>query len=159
MIFSTAAPINNTTIQRPILRLSNSKVFTVFIPTVTSKILANYILNLIKINKVLYMDWHTVFGFIAYSFEQYNGILGCYHSNNHSIEVQIMRKFLCETQIQSLEAPSGGVGLFNVFDDGMVSSVHDTDIRGLQSLAEYCNLRSDYSNNSSVTIQVSRYFA
>ena len=30
--FSTAAPINNTTIQRHILRLSNSKVFTVFIP-------------------------------------------------------------------------------------------------------------------------------
>lgn len=32
----------------------------------------------------------------------------------------------------------------------MVSSVHDTDIRNLQSLAEYYNLRSDYSITSQI---------
>ena len=95
-------------------------------------------------------DYGQAHSFWVYSFERYNGILRRYHSNNHSIEVQLMRKFLCETQIQSLEAPSEAVGLFNIFDDSTVSSVYDTDIRSLQSLAEYCNLRSDYSITSHI---------
>jgi len=64
-----------------------------------------------------------------------------------------MRKFLCEVQIQSLQPPSEVVGLFNMGDDSIVSSVHeysDIDIRNLQSLAEYCNLGSDYSINSQI---------
>ena len=93
-------------------------------------------------------DYGPAHSFRVYSFERYNGILGRYHSNNHNIEVQLMRKFLCETQIQSLEAPSEAVGLFNIFDNSTVSSVHDTDIRSLQSLVEYCNLQSDYSITS-----------
>ena len=109
-------------------------------------------------------DYGPAHSFWVYGFERFNGILGRYQTNNHSIEVQLMRKFLCEAQIQSLEPPSEAAGIFNVFDDStVISSVHDADIRNLQTLAEYCNIRSDYSmidsNNSSFTSQVSRYFA
>lgn len=100
-------------------------------------------------------DYGPAHSFWCYSFERYNGLLGHYHTNNHSIEVQLMRKFLCEAQIQSLEPPSEAAELFNMSNYSMDSSVHDheysdTDIRNLQGLAEYCNLRSDYSITSQI---------
>ena len=67
-------------------------------------------------------DYGPAHSFWCYSFERYNGILGHYHTNNHSIEVQLMRKFLCEAQIQSLEPSPEAVGLFNIGDNSMVSS-------------------------------------
>lgn len=42
----------------------------------------------------------------AYTFERYNGILGAMPNNNKSIEVQLMRRFLRETQSLSAEYPS-----------------------------------------------------
>ena len=40
------------------------------------------------------LDFGPVYGFWCYSFERYNGILGQYQTNNKSITVQLMRKFL-----------------------------------------------------------------
>ena len=39
-------------------------------------------------------DFGPVYGFWCYSFERYNGILGNYQTNNKSITVQLMKKFL-----------------------------------------------------------------
>ena len=38
-----------------------------------------------------------------FSFERYNGILGRYHTNQRSIEIQLMRSFLENMTIRSLD--------------------------------------------------------
>ena len=40
------------------------------------------------------LDFGPVYAFWCYSFERYNGMLGGYHTNNRSITMQLMRKFL-----------------------------------------------------------------
>ena len=39
-------------------------------------------------------NYGSIYGFWLFSFEHYNGILGSYHTNNKTVEVQIMRKFM-----------------------------------------------------------------
>ena len=39
-------------------------------------------------------NYGSIYGFWLFSFERYNGIMGSYHTNNKTIEVQIMRKFM-----------------------------------------------------------------
>ena len=43
----------------------------------------------------------SVYGFWCFSFERYNGILGRYHTNNHDITIQVMRKLVSCQQINS----------------------------------------------------------
>ena len=43
-----------------------------------------------------------VYSFWLFSFERYNGILGAIHTNNHSVEVQMMRKFIASKQLGSM---------------------------------------------------------
>ena len=50
-------------------------------------------------------DYGPVCGFWLFSFERYNGILGDYYTNNKSIEVQLMRKFLRHHVVSNLEFP------------------------------------------------------
>lgn len=45
------------------------------------------------------LDYGSVYGFWCFSFERYNGILGKYHTNNHSLTIQIMRKFVSNLQM------------------------------------------------------------
>ena len=52
------------------------------------------------------LDFGPSHAFWCFSFERFNGILGSYHTNNKSIEVQLMRKFNQEQVVQSLEFPS-----------------------------------------------------
>lgn len=51
-------------------------------------------------------DYGPLHAFWLYAFERYNGILGAMPNNNKSIEVQLMRRFLRETQSLSAEYPS-----------------------------------------------------
>ena len=39
-------------------------------------------------------NYGSIYGFWLFSFERYNGILGSYHTNNKTVEIQIMRKFM-----------------------------------------------------------------
>jgi hypothetical protein len=48
------------------------------------------------------LDYGPVYSF---TFEQYNGILGNYSTNNKSIEFQIMRKFLRDQNLRKFEFP------------------------------------------------------
>ena len=52
------------------------------------------------------LDYGPVFSFWCFTFERYNGILGNYHTNQRSIEVQLMRKFLRDSQLLEIESPS-----------------------------------------------------
>ncbi len=42
-------------------------------------------------------DFGSVYSFWLYPFERYNGNLGDFHTNNHSMEVTLMRKFIDQT--------------------------------------------------------------
>lgn len=90
--------------------------------------------------------------------QRYNGVLGHYHTNNQSIEVQIMRKFLREQHIRALSINPEASELFsplNISDSGSLleSSCDDNDrILKLRSIAEYDRLQSDYSINDLVKV-------
>ena len=51
------------------------------------------------------LDYGPLHGFWLYSFERYNGVLGAMPNNNRSIEVQIMRRFLRESQAKTVALP------------------------------------------------------
>ena len=46
------------------------------------------------------LDFGPVYGFWLFSFERYNGILGGYHTNQKSIEIQVMRRFLSDMSVR-----------------------------------------------------------
>lgn len=51
------------------------------------------------------LDYGPIYSFWLFSFERYNGILGNYHTNNKSIELQVMRKFIRDHNIRDLPFP------------------------------------------------------
>lgn len=98
-------------------------------------------------------NYGPVHGFWCYSFERCNGILGQYHTNSQSIEVQLMKKFLRQRDIQGLNPPPQAEGLMDMCDN-LNGSLHENsfeitdEILKLQVLANYDTLHSDYSINS-----------
>ena len=44
-------------------------------------------------------DFGSVYGFWCFLFERYNGIMDNYQINNHSIEIQVMRKFVTSSNL------------------------------------------------------------
>ena len=69
-------------------------------------------------------EYGPIYAFWCYSFERYNGILGNYHTNNHSISITLARKFLARlcthTNLQKLGVdglpPLSSFGLHSVSD-------------------------------------------
>ena len=51
------------------------------------------------------LDFGPLHGFWLYAFERYNGLLGTMPHNNHSIEVQIMNRFLKDNEVFRAELP------------------------------------------------------
>lgn len=51
------------------------------------------------------LDYGPVYSFWLFSYERYNGILGNFPTNQKSIEVQLMRRFLRDNIITSMELP------------------------------------------------------
>ena len=51
------------------------------------------------------MDFGPVYAFWLFSFERYNGIMGSFQTNNRSIEIQLMRKFLRDQTVQDIAFP------------------------------------------------------
>ena len=51
------------------------------------------------------LDYGPVYNVWLFSFERYNGILESFPTNNHSIEIQLMRRFIRETTLCSLSLP------------------------------------------------------
>jgi len=47
-------------------------------------------------------DYGPCYGYWLFSFERYNGILGKYHTNRKSIEIQLMQTFLNDVYVRSL---------------------------------------------------------
>lgn len=51
-------------------------------------------------------DYGPVYSFWLFSFERYNGLLGSFRTNQRSVEVQLMRRFLTDMQIHDLQLPA-----------------------------------------------------
>ena len=50
----------------------------------------------------VYKDYGPCYGYWLFSFERYNGILGKYHTNQKSIEIQLMRTFINDMHVRSI---------------------------------------------------------
>lgn len=64
------------------------------------------IVLLINIHLVLHLkdcikNYSSCYGDLRFGFERFNGLLGNYHANNCSIEIQVMRKFPASSYIQA----------------------------------------------------------
>ena len=64
-----------------------------------------------------------VYGFWCFSFERYNGILESFCTNNHSISVQLMKKFISGIYIES-SYKNLGIGKLPTFSEMKLSSDH-----------------------------------
>ena len=51
------------------------------------------------------LDYGPVYSFWCFALERYNGMLGSYPTNSRQIEPQIMRKFVQQQQVYSVETP------------------------------------------------------
>ena len=60
-------------------------------------------------------DYGPVYSFWCFAFERYNGILGSACFNNRSIEIQLMRKFICEQFVFNVSLPEEHSETFTAF--------------------------------------------
>ena len=77
-------------------------------------------------------DYGPLSSFWLFPFERYNGLLGQTPTNNRSIEVQIMRRFLLDTHYISLLQGSDGK-MCDTFRDAVI-----THAETFQSTSNYC---------------------
>ena len=98
------------------------------------------------------LDYGPVHAFWCYAFERFNGVLGSYHTNSQSIETQLMRKFIREQQILSIDIPSEASHWFDLLhtdysSGSLLESCLDSyseSVLELRSLAGG-DIHSDYS--------------
>ena len=48
-------------------------------------------------------NYGSIYGFWLFSFERFNGILGSYHTNDKTVEIQIMRKFMTSGALANMQ--------------------------------------------------------
>jgi len=60
-------------------------------------------------------DYSPVYSFWCFAFERYNGVLGSIATNNRSIEIQLMRKFLSEQFVSNVALPDEFSDTFSAF--------------------------------------------
>ena len=105
----------------------------------------------------IFKDYGPCYGFWLFSFERYNGILGKYHTNQLSIEIQSMRRFIEMVQIRSL-ANSSTIGSehFPIFEKltGATSggSAADTLFGETKFLAGSFTNLSSFQGNGNVAL-------
>ena len=76
------------------------------------------------------LDFGPVYSFWLFSFERYNGIVGDYGTNQRSVEIQLMRKFISNQFVKDLPLPSKFHEHFKPIMDRLIS-------RQTGSLQEY----------------------
>jgi len=91
--------------ENTILNLVSFEILELFIQVDAFKILYGHASCTPNHHHYLHMkdclqDYGPIHGFWYYSFERFNRILGRYHNNNRSIEVQLMKKLLQQKDIQ-----------------------------------------------------------
>ena len=91
-----------------------------------------------------YRNYGPCYGYWLFSFERYNGILGKFHTNQMSIETQLMKKFIDNMYIKSLAnndlIPSEHHDLFNHLLGTICGGTASETIYGQRSLSSSTNL-------------------
>lgn len=68
-------------------------------------------------------DYGPIYSFWLFSFERYNGMLGNYKTNQRSVELQLMRKFISDLEVHDMSIPTGHLSKedldFLTADDGV----------------------------------------
>mgnify|MGYP002803610467 CR=1 FL=1 len=97
-------------------------------------------------------DYGPVYSFWLFSFERYNGILGSYSTNNKSIEVQVMRKFLRDQSLRDFEFPEEYAHHFKDVTErlhqrgGGLVQTNPIDCQLYVKLLQLCTCRIDLEN-------------
>ncbi len=98
------------------------------------------------------LDYGPVYSFWLFSFERYNGILGSYSTNNKSIEVQVMRKFLRDQSLRDFEFPEEYAQHFKDVTDrlhqreGGIAQTHAIDCKLSVMILQLCTCRINVQN-------------
>ena len=90
------------------------------------------------------LDFGPVYAFWLFSFERYNGIMGGFHTNNRSIELQLMRKFLRDQSVHGITLPSSFRAEFEplIRPVGQTGTLGETELEPVHSfraLAALCH--------------------
>ena len=72
-------------------------------------------------------EYGPVYSFWCFGFERYNGILSSTCFNNRSIEIQLMRKFICEQFVFNVSLPEEHSETFTAFFNRYQTSQLSTD--------------------------------
>lgn len=48
-------------------------------------------------------NYDSIYGVWLFSFKRYNGMLGSYHTNYKTVEMQIMRKFMTSCSLANMQ--------------------------------------------------------
>ena len=111
----------------------------------------------------VFSDYGPCCGYWLFSFERYNGILGKYYTNQQSIEIQLMRRFIENMHIRSLVNPDSLAPEHSyIFEDllGAQSrgSASDTVFGVNNSLSSNRNFDLNHPNTSLLNPFVLYYF-
>ena len=90
-------------------------------------------------------DFGPVYGFWLFSFERYNGILGKFQTNNRSIEIQMMRKFVRDQAFRDLQLPlptDTELPNFDFIGDCNVGTVGDMVVTESEESRKFASLSS-----------------
>ena len=79
-------------------------------------------------------DFGSVYGFWCFSFERYNGIMGNYQINNHSIEIEVMRKFVTSSNLLKFVSEKSNRSQLDTFknDSLLYKIINIGDLDGYQ---------------------------
>lgn len=91
------------------------------------------------------LDYGPVHSFWCFPFERFNGVLGAYHTNKKSIEVQFMTKFLREQAVGALSWPDNTTEFQALLKEEVKGSVGETgnvDVISMMELATVHNLQT-----------------
>ena len=84
-------------------------------------------------------DYGSIYGFWLFSFERYNGILGNYQTNKRSVEIQLMRRFLRDTDILNHLPPGDFTEIFQETLSSLrvsTQEIEPVEFSGIKSLLE-----------------------
>jgi len=102
-------------------------------------------------------DYGPVYSFWCFAFERYNGVLGNTITNNRSVEIQLMRKFLSEQFVSNVALPEHVceqfTSLFSKYRDASPVECMPVGSSALLSIATSTNLGSiQWSGIASITL-------
>ena len=90
-------------------------------------------------------DYGPVYSFWCFAFERYNGILGSTATNNRSIEIQLIRKFLLEQFVFNVALPEEHSETFTPFFNKYQTSQMPVSIPLAHQCCFICQLMDNWA--------------